>query len=181
MELVSTRSPERNFAIALHEAGHAIAAVRLGFEVTRVTIEPNEEFSGRCEIVDSMFLDLRAVKHGQLFLLAGHATDLANGVPLELAREIAEADRWFARTVRTQLGLRRERPWLARARRFVRDPANHRAIELLASVLFFCHTLDGNDVGRVVRVADGTDEVATAWFRSRMAPFADKLGIAICL
>lgn len=75
-----TRPTEFVRAVALHEAGHAIAAVRLGLTVERVSIEPRGDAAGWTELSPTLAVPTRAwIEAVVIELLGGRAADIVLG------------------------------------------------------------------------------------------------------
>ncbi|MCJ2082804.1 AAA family ATPase [Methylobacterium sp. J-090] len=74
------RPPEFVWAVALHEAGHAVAALRLGIPVERVSIEPRGAAAGWTELRRSHVVPTRARIEAEIIeILGGRAADITLG------------------------------------------------------------------------------------------------------
>jgi cell division protease FtsH len=76
---VDDRSPEDLRHVAIHEAGHAIVAVALGFQVTTVSIKGAGSAGGWTEITMSPVSTREAIERRVMVLLAGRAANVAFG------------------------------------------------------------------------------------------------------
>lgn len=77
---VDERAPEFVRAVALHEAGHAVAAYRLGIPVERVSIEPRGPAAGWTELVRIAAVPTRARIEAEIIeILGGRAADIVLG------------------------------------------------------------------------------------------------------
>jgi hypothetical protein len=72
-----TRSPADNYAVALHEIGHAIVALQLGHSVETVSIIPSATSEGETHTVKPTTLVTH--EHRVTIILAGRAADIVLG------------------------------------------------------------------------------------------------------
>ena len=169
---------------AYHEAAHAVADVRFGFQCKEVTIVSCKEagISGQATSVDSGYynderepgrnvstLNVERAKSQLIVLLAGYAaalekdpTSKSRRVKIRAADDIAEA-----RSILHELGDNGTiAPWFRKALAFVRS--NWRAIDMVARDLIEVKRLDGTEVDAIVGIADGEPDakVELAQYRS---------------
>ena len=147
--------PSQLLRFAVHEAAHAVAAVRLGFRCSRVTVEADRQ---RCEF---SFPRL-AHAMGRLWrgrritvALAGYAAIVLRFGPEsdEVAKAEAGDDLEYAeKLIRApwQDADAQLDAWTGWVRGFVGVTANQRAIELVAGELLARTTMPGSDVKSIV-------------------------------
>lgn len=93
------RDPDERRRIALHEAGHAVVAHRLGRRVVAASIVPDGAIAGRVTTVEPALASRGAVDAAILIALAGRATEamLASGPTAGACGDLARATRLLAR------------------------------------------------------------------------------------
>lgn len=103
---VDPRPPKELLHAAIHEAGHAVIAHRLGFQVETVTILSAGDAGGWTDIVIAPTPDRRQIEDRVQILLAGRAANEAFGAPADTGAtsDLAEATRLLA-AARTSFGL----------------------------------------------------------------------------
>lgn len=102
-----TRPPSRLRAVALHEAGHALAAHRLGLTVVQVTTRGGAQHEGATLLrLSDPTPDRAGLERQVIGLLAGRAADavLGGGVTAGASEDLREATRLLA-AVHASLGL----------------------------------------------------------------------------
>lgn len=84
--------------IALHEAGHAVAAYELGREVAHVSLVPQGDTGGHASISEPLRLSRAALEDSVVILFAGRAADseLGDGPCAGACRDLARATRLLA-------------------------------------------------------------------------------------
>ena len=90
------RSAEQLRAVALHEAGHAVVAIRLGFSVIQVSIEAGGRHGGSTVVsIADRSPDRAAIERQVVGLLAGRAADgiIGDGVDAGAAFDLRDATR----------------------------------------------------------------------------------------
>lgn len=140
--------------VAYHEAGHAVAFIRLGHGCDGVSIVPGEDhlgITGGGDYGDVLEAERTRIVCG----CAGFAADMELGSNEESARRGASAD--FERAQRTieLIGEGTLESWIAHARAFVREPQNWAAIDLIARELLEWDRIDGQVLECLVDIADG--------------------------
>ncbi|HMJ53182.1 MAG TPA: hypothetical protein VK540_13945 [Polyangiaceae bacterium] len=147
-----------NLLQAIHEAAHAVADVRMGFGCAKVTLDPDGTYEGCAEAKESH--PERFPEKNILSLLVGCAAEMHLGIPDESARWDARYDFDRARPLLAACA-ESEADGLAKAIAFA--TANWKAIWLVSQALIARRTLTGDEVERLLEVADGTrDDAALA-------------------
>jgi ATP-dependent Zn protease len=146
------RGEKSLFLTACHEAGHAVAAARLGYMCGVVTIVPDgDKWTAGHAATEDAWDDPEA---NILVCLAGYVAELEAGKEEQTARAGAAGDfeqalGWLGDTAR-EADLA---PYLPKARELVRE--NWAAIERVAAELVARQTIDGDMVEMLRDVADG--------------------------
>lgn len=139
---------------AVHEAGHAVLALRLGQIVDGVSIIPDEGAGTLgASTDDSDHQDRDDAEAYALVCLAGWAAVMAAGLPDAEAgcdddfEKVDNAiDRWRLAPVAE---------WKGRALDLMRQPVNLRAVEIVAARLERDNHIDGQTLPNVLAFADG--------------------------
>ena len=142
---------------SIHEAGHAVAHIRLSIQQAGVSIAPDGETAGRvtAEAADSAWDSARAADQA-LAYCAGYAALVAVGVDPDRASEGAGDDFANVDELIRLWGLEGGRgDWQARAVAMMREPRNVVAVALVAQWLERERALDGDMVAALVELADG--------------------------
>jgi len=146
-----------------HEGGHAVALMRFGFGCGRVTIIENQKENAAgstnpMECADYDDMDQTGLTNYVIALLAGYAAAVEhNPTGKKEAALGASSDFEKAKDLLRRLGLRRDlRPWLVKARQFVRQ--EWRAIEMIAQEVLDLNTLDDAEVELILGYVDGDAE-----------------------
>ena len=143
--------------IAYHEAGHAVAYIRLDIMQSMITIEPNAETLGRttAEGPDSVWSEQGAAAT-VLALLAGYAALVAAGYSHEVAMKGADSDMEKAEDLIESWGLQPDLAyWLDQAIEMMREPRNMAAVERVAAELEQRRTIDAQLADVLVDLSDG--------------------------
>lgn len=167
MSTDDTMSQKRTTAI--HEAGHAVSQLRMGFGQGEVSIIPNEEEArwGRAVGEGPQHCWNEEQARGMLIgLCAGYGAVKANGYTdedaesgccddFEKAEEMARF--WFPGSKLEQ--------WKQEAVEFISRPDNLRAVVLVAAELERRGVLEGEHAEILIELADGacTDEDYRSW------------------
>jgi ATP-dependent Zn protease len=152
-------SPELEFT-AFHEAGHAVASVRFGFNPYHVTIVPHEDslgFSGNLDGWEDEGEEEAA--NYIVLLLAGYVASIRVTPEWESRARLGSAsDFGKAEEILEYLGEQVDdaswNRWLARATEWISNSKNWRAIEEVATELLEYSTLDYDEVRMIVETAD---------------------------
>jgi len=143
---------------ALHEAGHAVAHMRLGIRQDAVSIQPNDEKKtlGYCsaEGLEHVW-DREGAEPQALALYAGYAALLAAGYPQEVAEHGAWGDFEQAEQLIEYWGIGTPEEWRAKSVEFMARPENVAAVRRLADGLMQYKTIDGQLIDLFIAVADG--------------------------
>ncbi|MGP9819357.1 M50 family metallopeptidase [Salinarimonas sp. NSM] len=100
------RDPATLLTVALHEAGHAIAAIAVGQRLEAVSIVGDAVTGGRATIGMAQIVSRDAVERAVLVLLAGRAADVAfGGVPLGNAASDLEGATQLLTEAHARMGL----------------------------------------------------------------------------
>lgn len=156
---------------ALHEAGHAVAHVRLEIQQGRATIVPDDQNAGAvsAEGVEHVYSAEAATPMVEAYC-AGYAALVAAGYSEELAAAGAGNDFANAELLIEQWNLGGDlQHWKLRAVELMGTPANRRAVELVAEHLVAHRTLDGDYLDLLVDLADGscTEQEFARWLQIR--------------
>ena len=154
-----TKPDDRLHHTAIHEAGHAVAHVRLGLGHDGAHIIPNEEdgtLGGALGEGAKQVWDKDGAEPVVLSFLAGYAALVAAGVSVSVARRGADQDFEEAEEVISFWGLHGDiEVWLARSVELMRRPENLAAVALVAEHLLQRRRLPFDYVGVLVDMADG--------------------------
>jgi plasmid stabilization system protein ParE len=136
-----------NTATAYHEAGHVVMALALGRPVQRVSVRPNHQYLGQCQLAKGVFRPSKDWLEREILIsLGGMAAEAIHTG--NYAREAAERDLRYVR----DLALRRagarqaerlERRLLTKAEHLLGQVYHWRAVELIAGELLRCGTISG--------------------------------------
>ena len=164
------RSTDRQHA-AIHEAGHAVAHVRLGLGSREASIahQPGTLERHVGAGTESVWLCADAERQVVAFC-CGYAACVASGDDHDTAEQAAWDDFAQAEQLIAFWVLEgRLTDWQARAVAFMQQPENVRAVERVADELLRRETLDADWIEVLVRVADGetTEAEYQAYLRSR--------------
>jgi hypothetical protein len=153
------------YKTAIHEAGHAVMANRLGapVEFVSITPRPDDGTLGHSTSDDEVWeTDADGAKKRVLSLLAGWAAVRAGGIgnPAQgCAQDFVRASELLQAW---KLGSLKR--WKRRALAIMRRPENMRAVALVAEKLQTYSRVDGQLFDLIVMRADG--EIAPAYFAS---------------
>lgn len=145
-----------NATTAYHEAGHAVAHVRLGILAGNVTIvaTPSTLGSATAEGVDSVY-SRDGAKDQILAFCSGYASLVAAGYSDEEARNGCGDDFEQADYLIGFWGLGSLEDWLSQAVAFMRREENIKAVGLVAEHLTRHGTLESEYIENLVMFADG--------------------------
>jgi hypothetical protein len=143
--------------VARHEAGHAVANLRLGIDQERVTIVPNGGVGGSCVSAGSEAVwDERTARDMVLAYCAGYAALIAAGYSDADARVGCDDDFDHADELISTWQLPGDtQAWLVSAVELMRRPENVAAVTLVAEHLLRYKTLDVGYFEVLVDLADG--------------------------
>ena len=154
------------YTTAVHEAGHAVAAVRFNLGIMFATIVPHKSTLGRVGDFDSdhfrlaedgvLEADPERGRDVIIYWLAGYIAevrDCKNFGEIRRARLGACSDFDGAREVLRTLAQTSLKPYFKLTRDFVRR--EWAAIEAVANALLESNTLDDAEVETIVAIADG--------------------------
>ena len=147
---------ETRWCTAVHEAGHAVAHVRLKLEFCAVSIKPKDGTLGR--VIGKGFDHASNRKDGEKQVVAYLAGWAAVFVETGLAKKANEGvgdDFENARKLISRWGLERLSVHKDRALRYFELPKNRRAVWRLASELLNRQSIDGDHAEVIVGLADG--------------------------
>jgi|GEM_PF-1888408 len=164
------QEPNAHLSCAFHEAGHAVADVRLGLTFAGVSIIPNPEKGtlGRSYcLYEDQYEFTRSVEGGLehrinsekaekvlISLLAGYCAEVRNGATKREARNGARDDFQKARQILRELGRNTDlSPWLTKASEFVSEYWSE--IQVIANELIETRELDETEVETILSAADG--------------------------
>ena len=145
--------------VALHEAAHAVAHYRFNFSPHAISIIPENNVLGHVSTLDG-WNDQETAEHYVVSCLVGYAAAVhAYPDRQELARAGAASDFDTARRILQKLDpsqslLELEAGYLDRARRFIDESQNWRAIERVADELVQHKRLDMEDIELLIEIAD---------------------------
>lgn len=142
---------------AIHEAGHAVAHVRLGISQSLCTIEPAGAFLGHVVAEGAEHVWTQEEARDQVIAYcAGYAALVAVGVDQDTAMLGADDDFEHATHLIDFWALQGNlHSWRGEAVDFMRDPANRAAVQRVADELMAVKTLDMDDVEILVEIGDG--------------------------
>jgi ATP-dependent Zn protease len=132
---------------AYHEAGHAVVALMLGRPIQRVSILPNRELLGECELGKGVFRPSEDWLENEILIaLAGIAAEARHTG--NYAWGGAARDRRYVHKLAVQrAGERRaerlERRMLAKAEHLIAQERHWRAVELIVAELMRCGAISG--------------------------------------
>ena len=126
-------------ATAYHEAGHAVVALALGRPVHQVSILPNSEHLGRCDVRKGTFRPSEDWLEREILIALGGVAAEARYTGT-YAWDEAGRDRQYVRRLAVQRAGERqaerlERRLLAKAEHLLDRPGHWRAVELIAAEL----------------------------------------------
>ncbi|MFH1923619.1 MAG: hypothetical protein ABIP48_27480 [Planctomycetota bacterium] len=163
-------------SVAYHEAGHAVADCRHGFDLFWVTVQPKGDYAGKNEGAGSWWTPEEAEQR-LVGLYAGYAAQRRSDPDQSdtLARSGASGDfdkaadilRWLHPDATDAELQRLQNEWIAQAQTFVNDERNWGAIDALAEELLEHEELDGDEIELVIALADGDPAAAEALARYR--------------
>ena len=142
--------------VAIHEAGHAVAQVRLEILQGRATIKPTTDLLGSvvAEGENHVYSKNDAISQ-VLALYAGYAALVANGHNEDAARDGAGDDFDKANHLIESWELGNRDDWLLKAINMMKEPKNIKAVKRIANELLDQETVDGDTLDILVDVADG--------------------------
>jgi hypothetical protein len=139
---------------AYHEAGHAVAAVRLGIRIASVTIDSGEDYSGRLHTLNGM--DGASEHAGAVMLMSGEAAqNIFAPRSCSFVNGLSEKDHYLLMHWLRQNGHpgfedhgRLEQKYKRAARAFVRE--HWPSVDRVALALLERQTLRGPDVHQII-------------------------------
>lgn len=144
---------------AIHEAGHAVAHVRLRPHrgLGYATIVPNHEngTAGNSIHEDEWDCNAESMQGEVTVLCAGYGACVAAGMDETLAREGCDSDFEKAEQIIRGWSLSPLSEQLKLAIEMMQRPENRKAVQRLADELMKRQTVDGDEVGVIVEVSDG--------------------------
>lgn len=144
---------------AFHEAGHAVAASRLGLDCCDVTVKPGDGFGGRVSW-DNCSSSAGPAERA-LIACSGYAALVVQGAPEEVAILGCEADFASAeRLIEIAATGGNVSDYKLQAVRWMTDTVNRQAMERVAEYLLSHETMPGDLVDLAVEVAVGTCSLA---------------------
>lgn len=139
---------------AIHEAGHALAHIRLGILQSKATIVPGDQSAGSVLAEDSAFTE-EAAADQIIALCAGYGALQIFGHDDEDSRAGAGSDFEKAEELIDFFDLGNLEEWLQKTVEFVAAPKNKKAIEMLADGLMKHQTLGASYMDILVDYSDG--------------------------
>ena len=143
--------------VALHEAGHAVAHVRLGIQQSTATIKPTDWTTGAVtgEGVENVWSAEQAAPMVEAYC-AGYAALVAAGYGEKIAQQCCDSDFEHAAHLIEFWQLTGDiEQWKSRAVALMSAPENTRAAQLVAEHLLIHETLDDGYLDVLVELADG--------------------------
>lgn len=139
--------PTRDEATAYHEAGHAVVALALGWQVQRVSILPKQESLGRCEFQQGRHRPTEDWLERRILIALGGIAAQARRTG-DYAWDAAAKDQQYVRRLAVQRAGERhaerlQRRLLAKAEHLLNQEGHWRAVELIAAELLRCGTISG--------------------------------------
>lgn len=155
-------SDEKHKGIAIHEGGHALAAIRFNMAVGVVEVldEPNEQDQGGFALVEDSPFDVTPenVMGRVIVNLAGYAALKALGYPESVAMEGVGSDFEMAQELIEAFGLPDIDHCKAQAVKFLEQAENLRALEELWPFLLKYRRVSSDAVELIIDYADGLIE-----------------------
>jgi hypothetical protein len=139
--------PAHDIHTAFHEAGHAVIALALGRPVHRVTILPNRDRLGQCELGKGTFRPSEdALEREILIALAGLAAEARHSGTYEMVA--ANQDLRFVRRLvlerkSERAAARYEERLLGKVEAMLADDGTWKAVETIATELLKHRTISG--------------------------------------
>jgi hypothetical protein len=140
---------------AIHEAGHAVAHIRLGIQQIRATIEPVDSDLEGSVLADDLISDRDDASAQALALYAGYAATVAAGTPEDAARIGCDDDFSKAEDLIRSWRIGTADELMRRAVDLMSKPENISAVQLVAGELLTSRTLSVELLEALVEVADG--------------------------
>jgi hypothetical protein len=136
-----------NAATAYHEAGHAVVALALGRPLARVTIEPNSDHAGRCEIQKGAFRPSEDWLEREILIsLGGIAAEarFTGHYSWETARRDEEyVHRLAVRRSGERQAERLQKRLLSKVEHLLAKEGHWQAVEAIAAELLRCGVISG--------------------------------------
>lgn len=135
-------------ATAYHEAGHAVMALVLGRPIQKVTVSPNQNYLGACQIQKGRFKPTKDWLEDEILILfAGMAAEsqvTGRYCPSGAAQDLRGIRRYvLMRTGGDRQVERLERRLLDKAEHLLADPVTWKAVEAIATELLKSETISG--------------------------------------
>jgi hypothetical protein len=148
---------ERRLRTAIHEAGHAVATIRLGHVHDIVTIQPDydEGLNGSSGLESVTDFNRELAQEVVLISCAGYAALVASGYSQEIAKIGAERDFEEANELIDGFSLEPLEDWLRKSVELMSKPENKIAVERIASQLLIDETLEPDVTDALVELTDG--------------------------
>jgi hypothetical protein len=144
--------------IAIHEAGHAVAHVRFGWEIGVLSIRPNENTMTAGVCTGPSIESVECVEDAEkqvLAYLAGYAALIASGHSEESAMLGADDDMEKVETLLEGWLLGNVEDWKARAIEMMSKPENANAVSVLAAELEVREYMNDELPENLIGYADG--------------------------
>ncbi len=144
----SPPSDLRLVATAYHEAGHAVMALALGRPIQKVTVAPNQNYLGACQIQKGRFKPTKDWLEDEILILfAGMVAEsqvTGRYCPRGASQDLRGIRRYvLMRTSGDAQVDRLERRLLDKAEHLLADAATWKAVESIAAELLKCETISG--------------------------------------
>jgi plasmid stabilization system protein ParE len=135
-------------ATAYHEAGHAVMALVLGRPIQKVTVAPNQNYLGACQIQKGRFKPTKDWLEDEILILfAGMVAEsqvTGRYCPSGAAQDLRGIRRYvLMRTGGERQAERLERRLLDKAEHLLADAATWKAVESIAVELLKSETISG--------------------------------------
>jgi hypothetical protein len=139
--------PAHDIPTAFHEAGHTVIALALGRPVHRVTILPNRDRLGQCEIGKGMVRASEdALEREILIALAGVAAEARHSGRYEMVsadHDLRFVRRLVLRRKSERAAARYEERLLRKVEAMLGDDGTWKAVEMIAAELLKHRTISG--------------------------------------
>ena len=135
-------------ATAYHEAGHAVMALALGRPIQKVTVAPNQNYLGACQIQKGRFKPTKDWLEDEILILfAGMVAEsqvTGRYCPKGASQDLRGIRRYvMMRTGGERQVERLERRLLDKAEHLLADAATWKAVESIAAELLKSETISG--------------------------------------
>ena len=155
VEAANTLAGTHEGSTAVHEAGHAVAHVRLGILQWHATIEPLDADLAGSVLADDSVWNRDDAENQALALYAGYAACLAAGLSPELAAVGCDDDFAKAAALISNWCVGDVAELTRRAVDLMSQPENIKAVQVIARELLIERVLRVESIDLLVDVADG--------------------------